>query len=256
MTFIIAITAFIASLLTLYSGFGLSTLLMPVIAIFFPVAIAVALTAVIHLFNNLFKLIVVWRNISWSTILRFGIPAILATIPGAWLLTSLAHLPTLHSFHIADKAFFITPIKLTVGLLLILFATLEWIPFLKKITRTEKYLPLGGVLSGFFGGLSGFQGAFRSAFLIHAGLNKYQFIASNAAIAVLVDITRLSIYGINLSVITGSVDATLIVITTLAAFAGVLVGKFALEKVTIGYIQKLVVGMLYLLGVLLIFGVI
>lgn len=54
---------------------------------------------------------------------------------------------------------------------------------------------IGGVLSGFFGGLSGQQGAFRSAFLLHAGLDPQRFIATNAAIATLVDITRLVVYG-------------------------------------------------------------
>ncbi|NJM35823.1 MAG: hypothetical protein HC850_15265 [Rhodomicrobium sp.] len=60
-TIIIALTAFIASLLTLFSGFGLGTLLLPVTAIFFPVAVAVALTAFVHLLNNLFKLAVLWK---------------------------------------------------------------------------------------------------------------------------------------------------------------------------------------------------
>lgn len=40
------------------------------------------------------------------------------------------------------------------------------------------WLPLGGLLSGFFGGLSGNQGALRSAFLLKAGLSKEAFIAT------------------------------------------------------------------------------
>ena len=35
--FVIPLAAFAASMLTLFSGFGLGTLLMPVVAIFFPV---------------------------------------------------------------------------------------------------------------------------------------------------------------------------------------------------------------------------
>ncbi|WP_206054762.1 hypothetical protein [Nitrosococcus wardiae] len=60
----IIIAAFLASLLTLFSGFGLGTLLMPVVAIFFPVTVAVALTAFVYLLNNLFKLAVLWRTVN------------------------------------------------------------------------------------------------------------------------------------------------------------------------------------------------
>ena len=52
---IICSVAFIISGLTLFSGFGLGTVLMPVFAIFFPVYIAISLTAIVHLFNNMFK---------------------------------------------------------------------------------------------------------------------------------------------------------------------------------------------------------
>lgn len=58
----ITVMAFLGSFLTLFSGFGLGTLLMPVVAIFFPVAVAVALTAFVHLVNNLFKLLTLWRE--------------------------------------------------------------------------------------------------------------------------------------------------------------------------------------------------
>ena len=54
---IICLATFIASGLTLFSGFGLGTLLMPVVAVFFPLEVAIAMTAVVHLANNLFKLL-------------------------------------------------------------------------------------------------------------------------------------------------------------------------------------------------------
>ena len=52
---VLYLAALAVSGLTLFSGFGLGTLLMPVFAIFFPIEIAVAMTAVVHLANNLFK---------------------------------------------------------------------------------------------------------------------------------------------------------------------------------------------------------
>lgn len=255
-TFVIATVSFLASVLTLFSGFGLGTILMPVVAVFFPVAVAVAITAFVHLLNNLFKLALLWEKVEWSVVLRFGIPAMIATVPGAMLLTLLSEMPEIHSYSVAALNASMTPVKLTVGLLLVVFATVEWLPVLKSINLSRGSLPAGGVLSGFFGGLSGHQGAFRSAFLIRAGLDKNQFIASNSAIAAMVDITRLVVYGLNIALLMAQVDASLLSVATLAAFAGALAGTFFLKKTTIEFIRNLVAVTLYILGVLLIAGLI
>jgi len=253
---VVMIAAFLASLLTLFSGCGLGTLLMPVVAVFFPVPVAVALTALVHLLNNLFKLAVLWRDIDRAVTWRFGVPALLATVPGAWLLGRLATLPALAGYTVAGIDATVTPVKLAVGLLLITFAFAEWFSLAKRVEFPQRLLPVGGALSGFFGGLSGHQGAFRSAFLLHAGLDARRFIATNAAIASLVDVTRLLVYGLSLPLVFRQVDATVIAAAAVAAFAGVVAGRLGLEKVTIGAIQRLVAVMLVSLGVLLAGGII
>lgn len=163
---IICLAALIASALTFFSGFGLGTILMPVFAIFFPVEIAIGLTAVVHFLNGLFKVFLVGRNANWSVVLRFGIMAALAALVGAWVLSLLAHLPVLYTYQISGHEFHITPIKLVIALLLLVFTILELTPKFHELSFDKKYLPLGGFVSGFFGGLSGNQGAFRTAFLI------------------------------------------------------------------------------------------
>lgn len=254
MTFVILCTAFFASFLTLFSGFGLGTILMPMVAIFFPVTVAVAMTALVHLLNNMFKLTLLWSNVHWPVVWRFGMPALAASVPGAWLLTHLSVLPELYAYKFFGAEAAITPVKLIIGLLLILFATLEWLPVLKKFNLSSLSLPVGGVLSGFFGGLSGHQGAFRSAFLLRAGLDKKQFVGSNAAIASLVDVTRLFVYGVNGSLILQQMNMGLLAGATAAAFAGAAIGTMSLQKITMAFVQKLVAGMLYVLGILLIIG--
>jgi uncharacterized membrane protein YfcA len=47
--------ALAASLLTFFSGFGLGTLLLPAFALVFPLDVAVAATALVHLANNVSK---------------------------------------------------------------------------------------------------------------------------------------------------------------------------------------------------------
>ena len=84
-----------------------------------------------------------------------------------------------------------------ISILFIIFAIVDLIPQVKKINFDKKHLPVGGFLSGFFGGLSGNQGALRSAFLVKHGLEKSVFVATTVAISSLVDITRLSVYSTN-----------------------------------------------------------
>lgn len=82
-------------------------------------------------------------------------------------------------------------LKLVIGILIISFVVLELSPTFSKTALDRKWLPLGGMVSGFFGGLSGHQGAFRSMFLIKAGLEKEAFVATGVVLAVVVDLSRL-----------------------------------------------------------------
>jgi uncharacterized membrane protein YfcA len=83
---VICIVALVVSGLTLFSGFGLGTLLMPAFALFFPVEIAVGATAVVHLANNIFKAVLVGRKADFGIVLKFALPAAAAAVLGALLL--------------------------------------------------------------------------------------------------------------------------------------------------------------------------
>ena len=71
MYLLIAVVSFFVAGLTFFSGFGLGTLLMPLFTLFFPVHIAVAATAVVHLLNNIFKIVLVGRYAKKRIILLF-----------------------------------------------------------------------------------------------------------------------------------------------------------------------------------------
>ena len=66
--------------------FGLGTVLMPAFAMFFPVPLAVAATAVVQLANNLFKTALVGRKADWPVVAKFAVPGAAAAILGAMLL--------------------------------------------------------------------------------------------------------------------------------------------------------------------------
>jgi uncharacterized protein len=252
---IICLVALIGSGLTLFSGFGLGTLLTPVFAFFFPIELAIAMTAIVHFANNLFKLGLVGKHADWSIVWRFGGPSVFAAFLGAFLLKQMSNVNTLASWQWGDRVFEITLLKIIIGILFIFFALWEIVPALARLTFDKKHLIVGGLLSGFFGGLSGMQGALRSAFLTKVGLSKEVFIGTGVVIACLIDTARLSVYAERWSKYAAVFDYQLIVAATLSAFAGAYFGSKILKKITVKTIQNLVATMLFIFAVLLIFGI-
>jgi uncharacterized membrane protein YfcA len=252
---VVCLAAVMVAALTLYSGFGLGTLLMPVFALFFPVEVAVAATAIVHLANNLFKVALVGRHADRPALLRFAVPAAFAGIGGALLLTSVTALPALARYSLAGREHTVTSAKLVIAVLMVAIALFELLPSFEKIRFDRRYLPLGGLLSGFFGGLSGHQGALRSAFLINAGLSKEAFIGTGVLAAVLVDVVRLSVYGISfLAKDWQALEAggiTLVAAATTSAFLGSWLGARCVKKITLVTVQRIVGGMLLLLALAL-----
>lgn len=253
---IICLAAFLVSGLTLFSGFGLGTLLLPVMALFFPIDTAIALTAVVHLLNNLFKFALLGRHADKGTVLRFGLPAILAALLGAEMLLWLSRLHPLLVYQLLGRTLQVLPIKLVVACLMVCFALVELLPSFAAISFEKKFLPLGGLLSGFFGGLSGHQGALRAPFLLKAGLSKESFIATGVVISLMVDIPRLVVYSANLPLLQTRGGLPLLAAAVLAAFSGAFVGNRLLRRVTLRGIQVLVALLLLMISVALGLGLI
>ncbi len=253
---LIPIVALLASALTFFSGFGLGTLLLPAFALFFPVDVAIALTAIVHFLNNAFKFLLVKKHINWKIALQFGLPALLFSFIGAFLLDKITNANILTEYTLNHNIFQITLMKIIVAVLLIFFSLFELIPKLKNLEFPQKYLPIGGVLSGFFGGLSGHQGALRSAFLTKVGLSKEAFIATGVIIACMIDVSRMSVYFTNISKVKDSLNFNLIFIATLAAFVGVYFGNKLVKKITINTIQKIVAFMIILFAIALGLGIV
>jgi hypothetical protein len=234
---VVCLAALIASGLTLFSGFGLGTLLMPVVAIFFPIEIAIAITAIVHLANNLFKVGLMGGKAERSILIKFGVPAVLAALFGAALLNWIGAVPPVYQHTAFGRELEISPVKLIIGVLIILFVVLELSKRFSRIKLDRKWLPLGGVISGFFGGLSGHQGAFRSMFLLKAGLGKEAFVATGIVLAVMVDLSRMTIYGMGALAYGDNVHWGLAGAASISAFLGAYVGARVLKKVTIRAVQ-------------------
>ena len=155
-----------------------------------------------------------------------------------------------------------TFIKLVIAALMLLFAILEFSKRFEGLAFPKKYIPLGGALSGFFGGLSGHQGALRSAFLIRSIDDKAKYIGTGVVCSVVVDLSRVAVYGTLffggtlMTTIVDSGGLNLISAAVLTAFLGSFIGNRFMKKVKMHHVRNLVGGMLLAVALLLGSGII
>lgn len=256
---LIAIVAAGASALTLFSGFGLGTLLLPAFALFLPTPMAVAATGVVHLLNNLFKGVLLGKNADWRTVVRFGLPAVPAAIFGAWLLAQLGDTPRLFEWSLAGGKFGPTGAGLAVGIALIMLASLELQRWFQELRAPERMIPLGGALTGLIGGLTGQQGALRSIFLLRSGLSPERFIATGVMIAILVDVSRLGTYWAafrSAGLQPAGREGLMVIVGTIAATLGAFAAARHVKKVTIKGIRYAVALLMMAIGGALTLGLV
>lgn len=148
----------------------------------------------------------------------------------------------LFDYTLFGRRFEVSPVKLVFGLV-------EVLPRFRNMEFDPRYLPLGGAISGFFGGLSGMQGALRSAFLVRTGLSKEAFIGTGVVVACLVDVARLILYSGSIFGGAANLDYGLLTAAVLAAFLGAFLGNRYLKKMTMRGIQWVVAVMLFAVAI-------
>lgn len=248
----------VASAVTIVSGFGLNTVLVPAFAVLFPLPLAIAAVALVHLLSSATRLVVFRAHIE-RTIARQFVPwAVVGGAGGALLLDALGSMPVLVEYRLFGVTKTITAAKLTVGVAIAILSLYE-------LRHTSGVQPLraasvrlGAFASGFFGGLSGNQGAIRSAVLIRAGLTPLGFAATGALAAVTIDLTRLVVYGAagNVSdLLSDSAIRNAIVAATAGAVLGALVGRRLLTAMSSELLHQVVGRSLVAGGLLIAAGV-
>jgi uncharacterized protein len=251
---VVALAALGASLLTFVSGFGLGTVLMPVLALFMAPEAAVALTAVVHLLANLLKVGLVGREANRGALLAFGVPALVGGFAGGWLLRGWARDVEPVAWQLGSWQFMTFPTALAIGIIMLLVALAELHPRFPHWRPSVRWLPLGGAVSGLLGGLSGHQGALRSAFLAALpGLTPVAFAATGAVIAAAVDLARLAAYGTS-TWAPAAEHGALLAAAGGAALAGTWLGARWIRKVTLPFVRRLVAVGVILVAIRLITG--
>jgi len=240
--FLQSLVVFIVAISTFFSGFGLGTIMLPVLMISYETEIAILATAIIHVSNNILKFVLLKKHIDYTVFLKIGITSAVFALIGASFLHYLSGLTGL--------------LNSILGVLIILFALIELNPKQILGTISGSYLWIGGALSGLFGGVSGHQGAIRSAFLVKSGLSKASYIATGTAVSLLVDFSRIPIY-LDMDKVLNRLDSEFVLhLSTLvvAALTGTFIGRKYLEKTTKQTVQIVVAIFLLLFGVYMIIG--
>ena len=215
---------------------------------------AVAAVAPVHLFHNLGKFLLLRSQVDRRVLVQFGVPALVAAALGAWGLARLTDLPELGSWSLFGQTFAICPLKLVIGLSLAVFSGWELLGGKGGIRGVPLWA--GGVASGLLGGLTGHQGAIRSAFFLGKDLPKETFIATGAAVACAVDITRIAVYVQLFRSLGGSIPWAVVGAGIAGATVGLWIGRNGLKRISGVGFRKVVGVALLIFGVLLAGGVI
>jgi uncharacterized membrane protein YfcA len=218
------------------TGFGLSTVMIPVMVLFYPLAEALLFVGIIHWFGDVWKLLLFREGIRWKLILSFGIPGILATVVGASLVFRLSS----------------TVLSRVLGAFLVLYVLFLVVHSSFRIRPRGVTSVLGGVLSGFFAGVFGMGGAVRGMFLSAFDLPKATYLATAGAIALAIDTFRLITYvreGTRLNPLLSW--AMLLFIP--ASFVGAWIAKRFVNRIPQPYFRKVLVVFLFLVGLRLLF---
>lgn len=249
-----------ASALTFFTGFGLAMVLTPVLLAFLPPDLAIPLVAVLHLLTSATRLALTWRSlirpiVRWDVTIAFGIPAIVFAGLGASVFNRLEGLRMpIHIYAFGDKIVAVTMIGLVLGLALMAFAVAELLPRMKRLQLSPNWIPIGGALSGFFGGLSGHQGAIRAVFLSRLRLPPEAFVATSAVIACAIDLVRLGFYGHGMSPVHLNRVWLLIVAGALAAVTGAWLGRRFLRRLASEAFNRIIAFAVFLFGAALAAG--
>jgi uncharacterized membrane protein YfcA len=230
----VASASLLAGAVAAVSGFGIGSLLTPVLVFLIPMptADAVAVLALPHALATAIRFARLRGDVHGPTFRDFGVASAVGGLAGAALQSQLAS-PVLTG---------------VLSLLLILSGSTELLRRRVPLPQTSGWRLAGGVLSGLFGGLVGNQGGIRAAALLGFQLRPRQLVATATASALLVDAARVPIYFFTAgTVISNSLH--LLLLLSIGVTAGTFVGVPILGRIPEPAYRRLVGALLVALGI-------
>jgi uncharacterized membrane protein YfcA len=229
---LIGATAVLAGIIAAVSGFGIGSLLTPLLMLSMPPAHAVAVLAIPHALATSIRLTRLRADVDWRTFRQFGIASAVGGLAGAASQSRLAS-PVL---------------TIVLGSLLGLAGITELLNRSVPLPQMPFWRLAGGVLSGFFGGLVGNQGGIRAAALLGFQLPQRQLVATATASALMVDAARLPIYVLAAGTVIAE-RAPMWIAACAGVTIGTLIGVPLLRHIPESAYRRLVGALLLALGI-------
>ncbi|PIS05113.1 MAG: sulfite exporter TauE/SafE family protein [Candidatus Buchananbacteria bacterium CG10_big_fil_rev_8_21_14_0_10_42_9] len=233
---LIALLTITAAAVGTLTGFGTSTIMVPVLLLWLPLPQTLLLVGVVHWFGNIWKITLFRQGFDWRLVLWFGIPGIILTWFGAQFI-----------FSVSDQA-----LSRTLGVFIIAYTIFLFIKPSFKFKQNAITAVIGGALSGFFAGIFGIGGAIRSAFLTAFNLPKAIYIATAGAIGLVIDSARLLTYWTGGSRLLELPYWSLIIFIP-ASLVGAQLAKKVVDRIAQRNFRFVVVAFLFGVGVKLLF---
>jgi uncharacterized protein len=229
---ILFIVSMLAGGVASISGFGIGSLVTPLLAIKTGTNIAVAGVSIAHFLGTALRFWMWKKYINKKVLLSFGVTSALAGLVGAL-------------FHNVFQNAILTIIF---GCLLI-FAGITGLTGVSEKWRLNGPAAwVAGTLSGIFGGLVGNQGGIRSVAMLGFELKQMEFVATATGIALAVDLARMPVYFFTQSKEIFSIWP-LIAISAIGVMVGTFAGGMVLRKIPEPIFKKVVSGIILLIGI-------
>lgn len=233
MTFqvILGAVAIIAGAVASVVGFGIGSLLTPLLAVRVGTQLAVAAISIPHVFATALRF---WRlraHVDRRVLVSFGVMSAAGGLTGA-LLHAYAN----------NRA-----LSIAFGVILLFVGTSELTGLARRMRFHGAVAWIAGAVSGLFGGLVGNQGGIRSAALLGFDVDRQAFVATATAIGLVVDAARMPVYfATQPRAIIGVWP--LILIATIGALVGTLFGVRVLRAIPERLFRRIVAVILLALG--------
>ncbi len=229
---VIVVSAVIAGAIASVSGFGIGSILTPLIAVFVGTKLAVAVVSVPHFIGTALRFGLIREHLGRRVLVTFGIASAAGGLAGALL-------------HVWLRS---AVLGYVLGALLVFAGIMGATRMADHMRFGRATAWIAGALSGGFGGLVGNQGGIRSAALLGFDIRKESFVATATAIALLVDIFRMPVYAI--TQYRGIISAWPIMLTAaVGVVVGTLAGKPLLQRIPAKAYRFVVSLIIFALGI-------
>ncbi len=230
-TIAVGLVGLVAAAIASVVGFGIGSLLTPLLALRVGTRLAVAAVSIPHFLATLLRFWRLRRFVDRRVLLGFGVASAVGGLTGA-LLHSAAGSRLL---------------AIVFGLLLIFVGVSELSGLARRIRFAGIVAWIAGGVSGLFGGLVGNQGGIRSAALLGFDVPKEAFVATATAVGVIVDLARMPVYFVTQASGILHVGAW-VAAASVGTIAGTLLGERVLRRVPERLFRRIVAVLVLALG--------